>query len=241
MSRFVKGIYVVLFLALVFQPHFIQGHILSIPEAYAQSIAVIILLEIWYLIHSLHRREVAKEQAKRERAEAELHFSSEKLNSSYRYIGSVNRQLTLLPSVTSDLLGQYKEDEKSKKVIFEELLTTAVTTLAHASYGSFRFIRVSDAQTEQEFTYTVEGTGVGRDRYNNQDLMLAKQNSTERIFSLNGANVLPTSDREAPVQCFFLFDTNESSVKEQETTLQAIVDQAQLFYKYLYDLKYEEK
>lgn len=234
MTRFVKVMYAFLFLALVLQPHFIQGHILSIPEAYAQSIAIVILLEIWYLIHSLHRREMEKEQAKREQAEAELHFSSEKLNDSYRYIGSVNRRLTLLPSVTSDLLGQYKEDKKSKRVIFEELLATAVTTLAHTTYGSFRFIRVLDAKTEQEFKYVV-GEAIGSfDRYSNQDLIRAKQNSSDRIFSLNGLSVLPTSDREAPVQCFFLFDTNESYLKEQEATLQAIVDQAQLFYKYLY-------
>lgn len=182
MSRFVKAIYAILFLALVLQPHFIQGHIFSIPEAYAQSIAIIILLEIWYLIHSLHRREVEKEQAKRERAEAELHFSSEKLNDSYRYIGSVNRRLTLLPSVTSDLLGQNTEDEKSKRAIFEELLATAVTTLAHTRHGSFHFIRVSDAKTEQEFKYTVGEVNVGVGRFNNQDLILAKQNSPKRIF-----------------------------------------------------------
>lgn len=241
MSRFVKGIYVLLFLALVLQPHFIQGHIFSIPEAYAQSIAIILLLEIWYLIHSLHRREVEKEQAKRKRAEAELNFSSEKLNDSYRYIGSVNRRLTLLPSVTSDLLGQYKEDEKSKKIIFEELLATAVTTLAHTPYGLFRFIRLSDAKTEQEFKYMVGKANISIDRHSNQDFIQVRQNSSERIFSLNGVCVLPTSDREAPVQCFFLFDANEGSVKEQEATLQAIVDQAQLFYKYLYDPKYEEK
>ncbi len=235
MSRFVKAIYVLLFLALVLQPHFIQGHIFSVPEAYAQSIAILILLEIGYVIHSLHRREVEKEQRKRTQAETELHFSSEKLNDSYRYIGSVNRRLTLLPSVTSDLLGQYKEDKKSKRIIFEELLATAVTTLTHASHGSFRFIRVSDAKTEQEFKYTAGEASVSKNRYHNQDLMRARQSSSKRLFSLNGVSVLPTSDREASVQCFFLFDVKGSTLKEQEATLQAIVDQAQLFYKYLYD------
>ena len=234
MTRFAKGMYVLLFLALVLQPHFIQGHMFSIPEAYAQSIAIIILLEIWYLIHSLHRREIQKEQEKRTQAEAELHFSSEKLNDSYRYIGSVNRRLTLLPSVTSNLLEQSKEDKKSKKVVFEELLATAVTTLAHASRGSFRFIQMSDARTEQEFKYAVEEANVSIDQYSNQDMIRSRENSSERIFGLNGLSVLPTSDREAPVQCFFIFDTSESPLKEQEATLQAIVDQAQLFYKYLY-------
>lgn len=237
MSRFVKVIYVLLFLALVLQPHFIQGHIFSIPAAYAQSIAILVLLEIWYLIHSVHQREMEKERVRRERAEAELHFSSEKLNDSYRYIGSVNRRLTLLPSVTSDLLGQYKEDKKSKRIIFEELLATAVTTLTHSSHGSFRFIRVSDAITEQEFRYTLGEVNIGVDRYNNQDILQARQASADRIFSLSGTGVLPTSDQEAPVQCFFLFINDGSPLKEQEATLQAIVDQAQLFYQYLYHQK----
>lgn len=241
MTQFVKVMYAVLFLALVLQPHFIQGHIFSIPAAYAQSIATIILIEIWYLIHSFHRREVEREQARRKRAEAELHFSSEKLNDSYRYIGSVNRRLTLLPSVTSDLLGQNTEDEKSKRAVFEELLATAVTTLTHSSHGSFRFIRLSDAKTEQEFKYAIGAVSVGIDRYSNQDLIRARQNSSERIFSFNGLNGLSTSDREAPVQCFFLFVSDGNSLKEQGATLQAIVDQAQLFHKYLYNPKYDQE
>jgi hypothetical protein len=235
MSRFVKGIYALLFLALVLQPHFIQGHIFSIPAAYAQSIAIIVLLEIWYVIHFLHRREVEREQKKREQAEAELHFSSEKLNDSYRYIGSVNRQLALLPSVTSDLLGQYKKDKKMRRVIFEELLGTAVTTLAHASEGHLRFVRIANAETEEEFKYSLGEVRVQASCYDNKDLIRARKNSVRRIFPLNGVSVLPTSDREASVQCFFLFDVKGSTLKEQETTLQAIVDQAQLFYKYLYD------
>jgi hypothetical protein len=153
----------------------------------------------------------------------------------------VNRRLTLLPSVTSDLLGQNTEDEKSKRAIFEELLATAVTTLAHTHHGSFHFIRVSDAKTEQEFKYTVGEVNVGVGRFNNRDLIRAKQNSPKRIFSLNGASVLPTSDREASAQCFFLFVSDGSYLKEQEATLQAIVDQAQLFYKYLYHTKYDQE
>ena len=234
MSRFVKILYGLLFFGLVLQPHFIQGHIFSIPQAYAQSIAIILLLEIWYLIHSLHQREVKKEQRKRLQAENELHFSSEKLNDSYRYIGAVNRHLSLLPNLTSDLLLQYRKDKNGRKTIFEELLATATTTLAHVSYGAFRFIRLSDAQTEQEFKYTGEEIGSSTDRYSNQDIIQARQTSSERIFTLNRLSVLSTSDREASVQCFFLFDTSESFPKEQEAALQAIVDQGQLFYKYLY-------
>lgn len=241
MTRFTKVLYALLFLALVLQPHFVQGHFLSVPQAYAQSIAIIILLEIGYLIHFLHQREVKREQQKRLQAENELQFSIEKLNDSYRYIGAVNRRLALLPSLTSDLLLQYRKDNQGRKLIFEELLTTAVITLAHASYGVFRFVRTSDMKTEEEFRYAQEATPFHSWYFDNKKLGEEAQNSNTRIFPFQGFQALRTSDKGASVQCYFLFISNELPPKEQETTLQAIVDQAQIFYKYLYKVEYEEK
>lgn len=237
-SRLTNVIYAALLILIVIEPHFFDGHIFFVPNAYAQSIVTAILLGVGYIVHLLHQREIKKEKTRRIKAENDLYSSSQRLDDSYRYIGSVNRQISLLPSITSDLLAQYKRDGESKKFVFEQLLITAVTTLANASGGIFRFVRVSTAKTEQEFRYASEETPYLVSRYDNKDLIRERHDATTPVFSLQGAaRILSTSDRDAPVQCFFLFMNGKDISKDQESMLQAIVDQAQLFYQYFHDQK----
>lgn len=73
--------------------------------------------------------------------------------------------------------------------------------------------------------------------FDNTNLVDEIKNSSTHILPFQGVTGLSTSDRDALVQCFFFFDVKGSAFKEQETILQAIVDQAQFFYQYFYDKK----
>ncbi|MDD5083403.1 MAG: hypothetical protein PHT88_00500 [Candidatus Moranbacteria bacterium] len=233
MFRLTNIIYAALLLLIVVEPHFISGHIFFVPGAYAQSMVTVILLGIGYIVYLLHQREIKKEKMRRMQVENNLHSSSQRLSDSYQYIGSLNRQISLLPSITSDLFVRYKRDNKSKKFVFEKLLLIAVTTLANASDGLFRFVRVSSSKTEKEFIYKSGKASFSTGRYGNKSLVQERQKSTTPTFSFQGVRVLSTSDRKAPVQCFFLFADGVDISKDQEAMLRAIVDQAQLFFVYM--------
>lgn len=60
MPTFIKIIYVILFLALAFQPHF-SRHIGAVPKPYIESLVTVIIVAIAYLIFHLHRRQIHKQ------------------------------------------------------------------------------------------------------------------------------------------------------------------------------------
>ena len=231
MTQFTKIIYILLFVLIVLTPHFGIGHLFSIPELYAQSLTTLVLFGVAYIVYLLHRRDLRKTEKEKQTLENKFLFSSEKLNDAYRYIGSVNRRISLLNDMSTGLLGRTKETKKGKLAIFQELLMTAVMTLSHSSWGMFRFIQVVNGRTEKEFTYAAEKYILLKSNIGNRELLRIRRTS-DRIAKIGNLHVVPTSDREASVQCFFIFAKGEYNIEVEISALQAIVDQAQLFYKY---------
>lgn len=222
-----------LFLLIVLTPHFNIGHIFFIPERYVQSLVVITLLAVAFGVYSLHQRDIQKKDEEKRKLEDKFSFSSENLNEAYRYIGSVNRKLSLLSAVGTDLLEKPKETKKGRRAIFEELLMTAVASLGHSSWGMFRFIQVATTRTEQEFTYATRGYILLKSNISNNELLQTRQ-VPDKIAGIGDLYMVSTSDRDAAVQCFLIFEKGENNIEAEVSTLRAIVDQAQLFYAYLF-------
>jgi len=232
MSQFTKTIYITLFVLIVLTPHFGIGHLFSIPERYAQSLASLALFGIAYVVYLLHRRDLRKKEEEKQELENRFSFSSKELNDAYRYIGSINRKLSILGAASSGLLEQPKGTRKNRHAILKELLTTAVTTLGNSSWGMFRFIHVEKGCTERELAHITKEYVLLKSGISNKELMQARQTSG-RIAETGDLYVIPTSDKDSPVQCFLILAKGENNIKAEISTLRAIVDQAQLFYKYL--------
>src|SRR3989344_5226058 len=239
MSRFTKTIYLLLLILLIAQPHFITGHVFFIPQVFAQSLANVLLIGIAYGVYRMHRKDIERKQREKEQMEQALELSSSQLSDAYRYIGSINRRLPLLKAVTTGLLAQPKRYKNGKRLIFEELLATAVVSLARAPWGVFRFINTNTGRTEREFIHTAKNYLLLKTTISNKKLLNA--NEMQWLEKIDGRYVLPTSDFEAAIRCFFIFSEGENNIENEKSTLQAIVDQAQLFYQYLYGsfLRYE--
>lgn len=229
MSLSSKVIYFVLFVLLLVHPHFITGHIFSLPQAFAQSLVTFVLVGIASVVYLLHTYEIWKKK----KAELELLDSSDKLVEAYEYIGTVNRRLPLLKEVTTGVLNRSKKSKKSKKKIIEDLLATATISLAHASWGTFRFVEVAHNRTLHEFVHISKDTRNPRYKIDNKKLFTLR-NHANRIFKIDDLYVLSTSDTRNFIQCFFIFPKGENNIKDESPTLQAIVDQAQLLYQYIY-------
>ncbi|MFH1335509.1 MAG: hypothetical protein ABII96_03240 [Candidatus Zixiibacteriota bacterium] len=58
-------------------------------------------------------------------------------------------------------------------------------------------------------------------------------NGKDHIKKIGDLNVLSTTDKKEKIQCFLIFPEGENKLDTEYSILQAIVDQAQLFYKYL--------
>jgi hypothetical protein len=226
MTRFATIVYLILLILLVILPFFITEPILFFPESHAEALTILIILGLAYLVHLYDVRLKDKEKKSLEK---ELEISIEKLNESFRYIGLVNRRLPLLKSLTTELLS--KSGEKNR-MVFEELLAIASSTIAKSDWGMFRFIKVADQKTEKEFCYTQRNYILLKTKVGNKDLV-EMVNSGENIKKMGDLYVFNTTDKKDKIQCFLIFPEGENKIDAEYSILQAIVDQAQLFYKYL--------
>ncbi len=142
----------------------------------------------------------------------------------------VNRRLPILRSLTAALLS--KSGEKNR-MVFEELLAIATSIIAKSDWSLFRFIKVSDQNTEKEFCYTQRNYILLKTKVGNKDLV-EMVNSGENIKRMGDLYVFNTTDKKEKIQWFLIFPEGENKIDSEYSILQAIVDQAQLFYKYLH-------
>ena len=227
MSRISKIVYIVLILLLVILPSLITKPILFIRESHAEALTILMILGLAYLVHHYDLR--LKEKEKRS-LEKELEISIEKFNESFKYIGLVNRRLPLLKNLTTELLSQ---SGKKRGIIFEELLAIATSTIAKSDWGMFRFVEISKQNTAREFCYTNKNYILLKTKVGNKEL-IELINTKENFKRINDLFALCTSDNKADIRCFLIFPKGENNIEVEYSVLQAIVDQAQLFYKYLY-------
>ena len=226
MSKFTKFIYVLLFIALVLHPHFVPDHIGILPRAYAESLITGFIMALALLMYYLHKRDLR-------RKDAELKTSTEKLADSFKYIGLVNRRLPLLKSLTSDLLANSKLSKKEKLKIFQDLLATALVSVAKVNWGLLRFIDTDSGKTVKEFIFTTEEYVVMKNGIGNKELLQSRQ-QTAAIKTASDLFIIPTTEQEAVIQGHLVFPKPAESLEDERWILQAITDQAQLFFKYLY-------
>ena len=227
MTKFTKIVYLILIILLVILPFFITEPVLFFPESHAEALTILIILGLVYLVHLYDVRMKEKEKKSLEK---ELEISMEKLNESFRYIGMVNRRLPLLRNLTTELLS--KSNEKNK-IVFEELLAIATSTIAKSDWGMFRFIKMSEQSTEKEFYYTSRNYILLKTKVGNKELA-EMVNSDENIKRIGDLYAMRTTDKKEKIQCFLILPEGENKIDSEYSVLQAIVDQAQLFYKYLF-------
>ena len=224
MSKFTKFIYAVLFLILLVHPHMVPDHIGFLPRAYAESLITAFIFGIAFLIYWLHQRDLDKKNE-------ELKNSTEKLSTAFKYIGTANRRLPLLKSLTSDLLASSKLSKKEKHKIFDNLLATALVSIAKVEWGMFRFIDTNSGKTIKEFVFTIKEYVVMKNGIGNKELIQSRHQPTA-IKSLTDLLVIPTTEQEAMIQGYLVFPKPDASLEDERWILQAITDQAQLFFKY---------
>lgn len=140
----------------------------------------------------------------------ELKKKQEKIVASFQYIGVVNRKLPLLQNLTTDLIANDTYTKKEKKRIFYNLLATAVVSIAKAEWGVLRIMEKTSQRILKEFTL-----GDKSPKFENHA-------------------IITTLDQQASFQTFLILPKDRVVLTKEYSTLQAITDQAQLFFKYLY-------
>lgn len=233
MLWFFRVAYGSLAVALLVHPHLIRGHVLFLSEAYAESLATLVIFALLYGTYRLHRWEIARQLTRNSHLRERLSASESKLLDAFRYLGLVNRRLPLLQNLSSDLLAAVRLNRNGRKGIFHRLLTTAVISIVHREWGVLRFVETTTLRTVREFAY---GRGAGSSQPLPNRWLVNGDRRPRGGTPAKGLAVVATSDRHMPVRGYLVYPTgpNPADIRDGLPVLQAIVDQAQLFYKYLY-------
>lgn len=226
MTKAAKILYGLLFGVLLASPHIIPEHIFFVPKAYAESLTTLVVFAAAFSIHLLYRQTVRNK-------DREINTVSQKLLAAFKFIGNANRRIPLLKNLTSDLLATPKVNKKEKIQIFQNLLALAAVSIAKVDWCLLRFIDVDKQRTVREYVFTKDKILVIKHKIGNQ-MLLRSRDYGRMNEPENDLMVISTSEKETVVQGFLVMPFSNPSMFKERWTLQAITDQAQLFFRYLY-------
>lgn len=224
MSKTTKTVYILLFLALVFQPH-LSLHISGIPRPYVESLVTLVILVMAYATYKLSNAEIFKK-------EEALQISEGKLTDSWSYIGKANRRLELVPALSTRILSKETMTKNDKKLIFTNVLNTVAVSIAKTDWALLRFVRRDSEQIIKEFLFSTKESflppkHIGRLRFNTSS-------SENGMKETPTCYLIATTDRNADIQAHLILPKSEAWSMEDYPIIQAITDQTQLLFTYLY-------
>ena len=234
MSTFTKAVYIVLFAVLLLQPHLVQRHIFLSASPYVQNAVTIFVFVLGILTYLLHRHDVKRQQFENRILGFKLREEQTKLLDSLKYIGTINLRLPLLQNLTSDLLNDFHDIEHDKKIIFERLLRTAVVSIMNTEWGALRIVH-EKCRTLKEFSVFRSNKRHSIQLSNNELLQLKGRKN--KHLTLGDYSLIVSSNNTRSETCFFVMPKHNEISEENLAVLCAIVDQAYLFYAYIYPAK----
>lgn len=232
MSIITYIIYVLLFIALLIEPHIIKGHVSELNAPILQSLTTAIIVGIAWLVYRLHQHDIARREQEAGRLKQENTRSLDHIIDLSAGLGLINRRASLLHVITTDVLSRVENNNKSKQALIQELLAVTVVSLSQAEWGILRFVDVERGRTVSEFSFAREKVILPSTIIGNKTLMNLKQEFGQTREALP-YHVVTTTDHTALVRCHYIFPRNQS-LEQNEHVIQNVVDQAQLLFKYLH-------
>ena len=148
-SRIKFLIIAILFIAsAIAMPHVIDGHILFLPRAFAESLLISLNIVGVVIFYALYRRDVRIVLDEKKRSEV-------RLNSSYEYIGKANRLLAIFQKFMDLPIKEY--DEKNQKNTLNLLFKELAVGIATAESAILRLVSTQNGRTISEMVYPQRG------------------------------------------------------------------------------------
>lgn len=154
MSRGTRIVFFLLFLIIVFVPLLVGDDWYGIPEEMLESIAIALTLLVTFVLFKYVQQDIrCKEQAKAE-AERKYYYSLNKLNDAFRHVGIVNRQISMVEEITSQVVEKLNGEKSKNKEAIMQLLRIAAVSLAQTPWAVFRLLDTETKKTLGEYHFS---------------------------------------------------------------------------------------
>lgn len=229
-------VYLVLFVMAVFAPSIVNRDYFGIPEQHVEEFLIFVFGLTGITIFMLYERLMEKKEKEEKEMRDAWENAKRELVSSYKYIGSLNRQMDMLKKLTNDTSVSIMEQDRLGKDLLQSLATAAAANVGGKA-ATLRFVHLEKLRTEREI-HSSSGNGNGNAvSVANKELKRAHE-ERKTFLHLNGDGrsllIVPSDKRQGDVKAFLILQAAPPENEEFDpSVLKVFANQAELVYRSL--------
>jgi hypothetical protein len=230
--EWISLIYLTFFVLAVMTPSLVARAHFGIPEQHLEEIIIFLMGLGGIVTFIAYERTVERRMAERAVAVQSAERAMKELVESYRYIGSVNRQIDVLKKHMNQTSIQLTGARGYWKDLLQSLAANAATS-ANAKRVLIRFVELEKLRTDREiYHYLSEAKPIkvaNRDLKQIHDQLqpyaLLTSESKEEIL------VVPSDHRDSSIRAYILLAVEPSEVNQPDVSLiKVFANQAEMIY-----------
>jgi hypothetical protein len=228
-------VYLAFFVLAVMSPSFVNHDYFGVSQTHIEEFLIFGFGLAGLLTFSVYERLMEGRMRERDEALSEADRAKSELIESYRYIGSVNRQIDLLKSLVNKTSISLVDSDAYWKDILHSLAKNAAASVK-ATCVLIRFVDLGKLRTEREVFYGLESKRPPK--ISNKELQKLHEYAASHAFMRTEDNeevlVVPSDHKEPACKAFFLLTTDPSNATSMDVSLVSVfVNQAELVYRSL--------
>lgn len=234
--EWISLVYLLFFVLAVLSPSLARGSFLGIPEEHFEEILIFIFGMAGLITVSLFERIMERRLKERDEAVSQSERAVKELLESYKYIGSVNRQIDVLKSLVNQTSLSLVGSEAYEKDLMKALVSNASASV-NAKGAMIRFMELERLRTEREYYHeNLRGKAL---KVANKELRNLHQFGSTHAFmrTEDGREVLaiPSDRKDSSVKAYLLLAVDVSKISDVEISLlKVFANQAELVYHQLF-------
>lgn len=230
--EWISLVYLAIFVLAILSPSLVTGPLFGIDERHVEEILIFTFGIVGLTTFSLYQRIMERKEKEHEDAKNEYDRAKRELVESYRYIGSINRQIEVLKRVTNQTSMKIVESGRLSKDLLSSLLANAASSVG-AKTAMVRYIELDTLRTQHEILHTLDGTPAFR--VHNRALRNVHESGATHAFvrAEDGQEVLviPSDHKGKAVKAYLLITPDQDQESALDITLlKVFANQADLLH-----------
>lgn len=231
----VSLIYLAFFVLAVLAPSIITRDYFGVSQTVLEEILIFITGLAGLVTFTVYERVLEKRIQERDDAEANAERAKRELVESYKYIGSMNRQMEVLKKLANQTSMSLITDDAYWKDLLQSLASNAASC-ADASRVLIRFVELKKLRTEREVHFSANG--IKPISVSNRDLRtlaeVGHSHSFARTESGDDVLVVASDKKDSPVKAHVILAVDPTRISDVEISLlKVLANQAELVYHHL--------
>ena len=230
--EWISLLYLVFFALAVMSPSLYSHGYLGLPQDTLEELTIFAFGLAGLITFTVYERVMERREKERDQAHDAYQRAQNELIESYTYIGSVNRKIELLKSLSADTAAHLQTGKVPREVF--QAVAAGARSAVDAKFSMIRFVELERLRTEREFAHSSEGwPGL---KIANKDLRAVHDNGQTHavIRSEDGADILVIpSDHSGPYKGYLLLQIDAKRLPEMDTALlKVFANQAETLYQH---------